>query len=81
MTWRLEQVLMFGSSFSVKVGSDCAIIETHTNVLEGYRRERMIKCKFNSEVNVIEISSEGLEVVERVCPYHEDLGNETPPYV
>ena len=33
----------------------------------------MIGCKFNGGVNVIEISSEGLEVVKGVCPYHEDV--------
>ena len=42
---------------------------------------RIIGCEFNSGVNVIEISSEGLEVVERVCPYHEDVVYEAPPYV
>ena len=58
---------MFVSSLSVKVGSDRAVIEKHTNVQEQYRRERIIGFKFNSGVNVIEISSEDLEVVERVC--------------
>ena len=57
------------------------MIERHANVQEGYRCERIIGCKFNSGVNVSEISSEGLEVVERVCPYHEDVVYETPPYV
>ena len=41
----------------------------------------MIGCKFNGGVNVIEISSEGLEVVKGVCPYQEDVVYETPPYV
>ena len=41
----------------------------------------MIGCKFNGGVNVIEISSEGLEVVKGVCSYHEDVVYETPPYV
>ena len=62
---------MFVSSLSVKVGTDSAVIERHTDVQEGYR----------CGVNVIEISSEGLEVVERVCPYHENVVYETPPYV
>ena len=72
---------MFVSSLSVKVGSDSAVIERHTDVQERYRCERIIGCKFNSGVNVIEISGEGLEVVERVCPYHEDVVYETPQYV
>ena len=42
----------------------------------------MIGCKFNGGVNVIEISSEGLEVVKGVCPYnHEDVVYETPPFL
>ena len=57
---------MFVSRLSVKVGSDSAVIERHTDVQKGYRCERIIGCEFNSGVNVIEISSEGLEVVESV---------------
>ena len=72
---------MFVSSLSVKVSSDSAIIERHTNVHEGNRCERITGCEFNGGVNVIEISSEGLEVVERVYSYHEDVVYETPPYV
>ena len=72
---------MFVSSLSVKVGSDSAVIERHTNVQGGYRCEKIIGCKFNSGVNVIEISSRDPEVVGRVCPYHEDVVYETPPYV
>ena len=72
---------MFVSRLSVKVGSDSAVTERHTDVQEGYRRKGMIGCKFNGGVNVLEISSEGLEVVKGVCPYHEDVVYETPPYV
>ena len=72
---------MFVSRLSVKVGGESAVIERHTDVQKGYRCERIIGCKFNSGVNVIEISSEGLEVVERVCPYHEDVVYEASPYV
>ena len=44
---------MFVSSLGVKVGSDGAVIERHTDVQERYRCERIIGCKFNSGVNVI----------------------------
>ena len=72
---------MFVSSLSVKVGGDSTVIERRTDVQEGYRCKRIIGCKLNSRVNAIEISSEGLEVVKRVCPYHEDVVYKMPPYV
>ena len=49
---------MFVSSLSVKVGGDGAVIERYTDVQKGYRCERIIGCKFNSGVNVIDRSSE-----------------------
>jgi len=54
---------MFVGRFIVKASRDFTVNERHVDVKKWYVCERIVGCKFDGWVNVVEVRSEGLEVV------------------
>ena len=72
---------MFVGGFGVKVSGDVAVINGNVNIKKGYRCKRIIGCKLNGGVNAVKIRGESMKVVNRMCPYHEDIVYVTPSWV